>query len=133
MTQRSRLRRLASAIIERPDKHYLIVRRPEETERLWLFPRGIVDEGESPEAAMRRIARDDIGLSLEIVVGQPPLHVESGGERFEIRYFFCGVIQGEASPGPYAELRWISKAHLQEYEFDGVSKPVAEWMIENEE
>ena len=82
---------------------------------------------------MRRVAREDMGLTLEIVVGQPPLELESGGERFEIRYFFCGVIHGEARPGPYAEVRWVSRAHLREYDFDAASKPVVEWLVENEE
>jgi ADP-ribose pyrophosphatase YjhB (NUDIX family) len=133
MARRPRLRRIAAAIIERHDKHFLIARSKEEAERVWLFPRGIVRDDESAEAGMRRIAREDIGLMIEIVVGQPPLEVESGGERFEIRYFFCGLIHGDARPGPYAEVRWVSRAHLQEYDFDGASKPVVEWMVQNEE
>jgi hypothetical protein len=133
MAKRPRLRRIAAAIIERPDRHFLIALGKDEAERVWLFPRGVVREDESPEAAMRRITRDDIGLSVEIVVGQPPLEVESGGERFEIRYFFCGVIQGEVRPGPYVEVRWVLRAHLQEYDFDAASKPVAEWLVESEE
>ena len=133
MARRPRLRRVAAAIIERHDNHYLIARRAETVERVWLFPRGVVKDGESPETAMRRISVDDIGLTVEIMVGQPPLEIESDGERFEIRYFFCGVIQGEARPGPYAEVRWVPKTHLREYDFDGASKPVAEWILENEE
>jgi hypothetical protein len=53
------------------------------------------------------------------------------GREVEMRYFFCGVMDGEPRPGPYAEIRWVSKGHLREYEFDAPSKPVVDWLLES--
>jgi 8-oxo-dGTP diphosphatase len=121
-----------AAIIERHDDTVLIaLRSPTDPERrLWQFPHGRVEENESPEKGMRRIARDTLGLKIEIIVGQPPFLAHVEGREVEIRFFICGVLDGEATPGPYEEIRWISKHHLQEYEFDDISMPVVEWLLE---
>lgn len=132
---KSRLGRpYVAAIIERHDNHILIARlsKGDPDDRLWCFPRGRAKGGESPEAAMRRVTKEEIGIEVEIVVGQPPLVQDIAGERVEVRYFFCGVVAGSEQAGPYEALRWVPKHHLAEYEFDGPSKPVAEWVLGTE-
>ncbi|MFQ5415214.1 MAG: NUDIX hydrolase, partial [Phycisphaerae bacterium] len=58
----------AAAIIEDPDGRVLIVLPYDETgpDRRWRFPIGRVRDGESPEAAMRRITRSDLGVDVDI-------------------------------------------------------------------
>ncbi len=127
-----------AAIIERQDSFILIVRSSESKKSSdstgdgprWAFPRGRVKGDESPEAATRRTTREDLGIEVEIVVGQPPLAGEIGGERVELRFFFCGLISGGEETGPDDAIRWVPKHHLQEYEFDTVSQPVAAWLLE---
>jgi ADP-ribose pyrophosphatase YjhB (NUDIX family) len=121
----------SAGIIERQDNHVLIAlpKDGQPSSRVWRFPRGPVERDESPEAAMRRIAREQLGLHVEVVVGQPPLVERVEGREAELRYFFCGVAGEDADPGPYAEIRWVSKGHLREYEFDSPSKPVVEWLL----
>ena len=127
-----------AAIIERQNNDILIVRSPESSESSdstgggpkWMFPRGRVRDDESPEAAARRTTRDDLGIEVEIVVGQPPLVAEIGGERVELRFFFCGLISGGEESGPEDVIRWVPKHHLREYEFDVVTQPVADWLLE---
>jgi 8-oxo-dGTP diphosphatase len=122
----------AAALFERHDDHLLIARpvTSREDARHWVFPRGRANPGESAEAAMRRFAEADLGVRIEIVVGQPPFIARVGDEDVEMRYFFCGIITGEPRPGPYEEVRWVSKAHLREYDFDAASMPVVEWLLE---
>lgn len=131
MTPRRPRTILVAAIIERVDNHLLIALPMDEASaaRKWQFPRGLMREKESPEAAMRRIAQEKLGLSVDIVIGQPPLACEVDGQTIEIRYFFCGVMQSETTPGPYAEILWIPKVHLLEYDFDAPSQPVVEWIL----
>jgi ADP-ribose pyrophosphatase YjhB (NUDIX family) len=122
--------RYAAAIIERTDNHVLIALPPEtEQTRKWTFPRGLADPKESVEAALRRIALEQLGIIVELVIGQPPLLCDIDGRSCEIRYFFCGVSSGDAKPGPYSEIRWVTRAHLREYDFDDPSKAVVEWLL----
>lgn len=122
--------RFAAAIIERADNHILIALPfRQEPSRLWILPRGLANPGESAEAAMRRIAREQLGLFVELVIGQPPVPWEIDGKSAEVRYFFCGVSGGEAGNGPYSEIRWVPRAHLREYDFDAPCKTVVEWLL----
>lgn len=122
----------SAAIIERPDHHFLIARplAVSEQTRVWIFPRGKVAPTESPEAAMRRITRADLGVAIEVVIGQPPFLARIAEQEVEIRYFFCGITSNEPRKGPYEELRWVSRPHLREYDFDAVSEPVVQWLLE---
>jgi len=124
--------RVAVGIIERHDNHVLIV-LPSNSEgltRLWQFPRGYANADESPEQAMRRIAEEQIGVRVEVVVGRPPVTASLEGREIEMRCFFCGIADGEPHPGPYAEIRWVTRGHLREYEFDVPSKPIVDWLLE---
>lgn len=131
MTLQSNRPRFAAAIIERSDNHMLVA-LPHEAQdvRKWIFPRGMVERNESPEAAVLRIARVQLNLFVELVVGQPPFLCEIEGQASEVRYFFCGIAGGQASTGPYLEIRWVHKSHLREYDFDEASRPVVEWLLE---
>lgn len=121
-----------AALIERANNDLLIgLRVPgEDSPRLWSFPRGLANENETPEAAIRRVALELLGIPVEIVVGQPPITANVDGREALLRYFFCGVVSGEPSSRGYNELRWIPKAHLREYEFDSASQQVANWLVE---
>lgn len=121
----------AIGVIEQHDDHLLIATFKDRSDvsRLWQFPRGIVKPGESPEAAMRRVAKENLGVTVEIVVGQPPLLADVDGKQAELRYFFCSLSAGAPSAGSYAEIQWIPKAHLREYDFDAPSKPVVNWLL----
>jgi len=125
--------RVAVGIIEQHDNRVLIVlpSSPDDQTRLWQFPRGLANIDESPEQAMRRTAHEQLGISVEIVVGQPPVTATLDGREVEMRCFFCGVADGEPRPGPYAEIRWVSRGHLREYEFDAASEPVVDWLLDS--
>ena len=129
--RRIRRKSYAIGVIEQHDNHLLIATFKDRSDvsRLWQFPRGIVKSGESPEAAMRRVAKENLGVTVEIVLGQPPLLTELDGKQAELRYFFCSLSAGAPSTGSYAEIQWIPKAHLREYDFDAPSQPVVNWLL----
>jgi len=131
--RRARKQAYAAGIIERSDNHVLIVtfEEPDVLTRQWQFPRGLINRGESPEAAMRRIAKARLGIRIEIVVGQPPIMAEVDATAAELRYFFCGLVDGVARPGSYAEIQWIPRAHFVEYDFDPASQCVADWIADS--
>lgn len=121
-----------SGLVERHDNCMIIVRPAGVggVREPWEFPRGPAKVGESPEAAMRRVVGEQLGIEVEIVTGQPPLIEMIDGQGVELRYFFCGVIRGEPHRGPYEELRWVLKGHLREYDFAPNARKVADWIME---
>jgi 8-oxo-dGTP pyrophosphatase MutT (NUDIX family) len=133
MEEQARRSLYVAGIIEGHDNQLLIVLPKGSTgmSRQWQFPRGRAKTEESPEAAMRRMAEEDLGIKVEIIVAQPPLAMEVDGTVVELRYFICGVVRGELNMGPYRETRWVPKGHLREYELDKPSRPVAKWLLES--
>ena len=124
----------AAGVIEREDGHVLIAAGEDQSDssRLWQFPRCLVTPSETPEAAMRRFTAEEFGMPVEIIEGRPPLVCQVDGSEIELRYLFCGPVGDDPRKGPFAEIRWVPKAHLREYDFDPASKPVADWMLGND-
>ena len=123
---------IAAALIERYDDRLLIATTDsaDVVPRVWLFPRGTVKPDEFAEAALRRVVLEELGASIEIVVGEPPVLCPIDGVETEVRYFFCGLSAGEPKPGPYAAIEWVHPSKLGDYTFDGPSQPVADWLRE---
>jgi 8-oxo-dGTP pyrophosphatase MutT (NUDIX family) len=122
---------VVAGIIQRYDDRVLICRKnADDDRRRWVFPGGMMGEDRSPEAALRRLVLERVGLRIEIVVGQPPLLGQYEGRNVEYRFFTCGLADGEASPIGYAEVRWVVKSRLCEYEFDPPTDHVIRWFTE---
>ena len=123
----------AAGLIEDSDGNVLITRAPSalSSETRWRFPRGEVEKGESPEAAMRRIVRAHLGLHIEIIAGQPPIAAAVNRVEAELRYFFCGVAAEDSTTEAGVEVRWVAKGQLREYDFDEASISVARWLGES--
>ncbi len=117
----------SAGIIERSDGAVLICRRLDSPH--WQFPRGDLLGPESPEAAVRRAAREGVGLDVSVAVGQPPVVEQRGAESVMVRYFICHIRSGEATPRGYDEVRWILPGQLCEYDFDASTQKVVEWYI----
>ncbi len=105
----------------------------------WTFPGGAAEAGESPEAALRRILREQLNASVEIIQGQPPFDQRWDNILARWRFYFCdmgGEEQGGESEAInnryYGEIRWVPRVALREYEFDPVSQQVVDWMLEEQ-
>ncbi len=122
-----------AGIIERFDNSILIGLPKEGGDPLWEFPCGLAKQGESPEAAIRRVMPECVGLDIEIHVGQPPLMGQHKGLEVEFRFFLCGVSGGDALAIEYEEVRWVDKAELSRHALSLPSKGVAEWFTNDSE
>ncbi len=129
--KKPRLKILTIGVIEGKKNEYLIVLSQAEpvATRTWSFVSGFANAGESPEASMRRVTVEKLGIVIDIEVGQPPLVETMDGESIEVRCFFCTIKSGRADARAYEEIRWIAKGHLREYSFDPLSQKIAEWVL----
>jgi ADP-ribose pyrophosphatase YjhB (NUDIX family) len=116
---------IAVGVVENRSGEVLIGRA--EGSEAWVFPQAKVRAGETPEAAVRRAARE-LGLRVRIHTVQPPVEAETGGEKKIFRYHFCEG-GGQEGDGPFDETRWVLKGQLREYVFTGQDKEVVEWIL----
>jgi 8-oxo-dGTP diphosphatase len=115
------MRVVVAAVIERADRRLLIgQRRKSDSSPLkWEFPGGKVEDGETPEAALARELREELGVTMgkAVELGRVQHLYADRTERLEIRFYAVSILEGEISPKTFAQVAWVLPRELGEYEF----------------
>lgn len=105
----------------------LLARRPESgmLGGLWEFPGGSWSEAESPDAALERSLRKDIGM--RVLVGAPYAAIRHAYSHFRITVtpFRCEWRSGRPISREWSELRWIWPRDLKDYPLHRTSRKIA--------
>jgi 8-oxo-dGTP diphosphatase len=117
----------AVALIDR-DGRVLLARRPpgREMAGLWEFPGGKLREGETPEAALIRELREELGIDTAQSCLAPLAFASHRYERFHLLMplFACRVWRGIPRPREGQELKWVLPARLGDYPMPPADKPL---------
>lgn len=120
---------VVAAIIKR-DGRILTCRRPPHKARglLWEFPGGKVEPGETPEEAIVRECREELGITLvpqsvftEVTHHYPDLTVH-------LTFFLCSLPQGEPVPLEHDAIRWSAPEELADLPFCPADRGVADML-----
>jgi 8-oxo-dGTP diphosphatase len=117
----------AVALID-PDGRVLLARRPEgkALAGLWEFPGGKVDPGETPEAALIRELKEELGIDVAESCLAPFAFASHGYEKFHLLMplYLCrrwsGTVQGREGQA----LAWVRPQKLAEYPMPPADKPL---------
>lgn len=96
----------------------LLQKRPEGRQMagLWEFPGGKVDAGESPESALIRELKEELGIEIEaqnlipLTFASEPL----GDRNLLLLLYRCQAWVGEPQPLDTPELRWLQPSEMQD-------------------
>lgn len=115
------MRVVVTAIIERSDRRFLIgQRRRGDTSPLkWEFPGGKIEEGETPEAALARELREELGATMGkcVEVGRTRHKYASSPEEFEIRFYATSIKETVVEPKEFEQIVWALPKELGNYDF----------------
>jgi 8-oxo-dGTP diphosphatase len=121
MTETS-VKRSVSLAIHDEAGQVLLVQRPPDDEDLplaWGLPAASLRGGESWEDAVRRAARDKLGVDVRVGDALAAGHLDRPAYRLEMRLYEATLMSGEpavahAAPGvtQYVDWRWGSPAQL---------------------
>ena len=95
----------------------------------WEFPGGKVEPGETPEDALHRELREELGVRVGIGV---ELVGPDGGawrlsEQYVMRLWFAEVVDGEAEPlVEHDELRWLPSGQWLDVPWLDADVPIVE-------
>jgi 8-oxo-dGTP diphosphatase len=112
---------VVAAVIERADRRILIGqrRRSDSSPLKWEFPGGKVRPGESPEGALARELREELGATLRrsreiaCVRHSYPDRLDE----FEIRFFAAEIAEEQIVPRVFERVAWALPKELGDYDF----------------
>lgn len=115
------MRTVVAAVIERSDRRLLIgQRRRNDTSALkWEFPGGKVECGETPEAALARELKEELGVSLSkcVPIGRVVHRYAGTPEELEILFFAAAISYDELTPRTFERIAWVLPKELGDYDF----------------
>jgi 8-oxo-dGTP diphosphatase len=119
---------VVAAVIEREDRRLLIgQRRKNDSSHLkWEFPGGKVQNGESPEAALARELREELGVTLTkcAEIGRVRHQYKNIPDELEIRFYAAAFAEPEITPRCFEQIAWALPRELGDYDFLAANGPL---------
>ena len=121
----------AVALID-ADNRVLIAQRPEGKSMagLWEFPGGKVEAGETPEAALVREIKEELGIDLCLTCLAPLNFASHAYETFHLLMplYLCRTWEGELAPREGQKIEWVRAMHLSRYPMPPADEPLIPWL-----
>ncbi|GGA34864.1 8-oxo-dGTP diphosphatase MutT [Pelagibacterium lentulum] len=118
---------VACALVD-ADRRVLIAQRPQgkQLAGLWEFPGGKVDPGETPEAALIRELREELGVETQEACLAPLTFASHSYENFHLLMplYVCRKWQGDPQSHEHSALKWVSPRNLRDYPMPPADEPL---------
>jgi 8-oxo-dGTP diphosphatase len=113
------LRFVAAALIVRSGQVLIGQRRADQPMAMqWEFPGGKIEAGESPEQALARELREELGIEASVGARVTRIrHNYRHGGAVDLQFFTVNEFSGEIENRIYHQVRWVRLEELPEYEF----------------
>jgi 8-oxo-dGTP diphosphatase len=119
---------VAAVALVDPDGRILLAKRPEgkSLAGLWEFPGGKVEQGETPEAALIRELKEELGINVEQSCLAPLTFASHAYEDFHLLMplYVCRRWKGIAQALEGQELKWVRAKNLRDYPMPPADLPL---------
>lgn len=91
---------------------------------LWEFPGGKLENGESPEAAVVRECREEVGIDVEVDRILEVTHHHYPEKEVLLLFYRCSLVGGEVQHLQVADHVWVLPEALEQYPLPPADGPV---------
>lgn len=110
------------------DSRILLQQRPKgkHLEGMWEFPGGKVDDGESPETALVRELKEELGIDITESCLAPFTFASHAYDDFQILMplYLCRVWKGLVQPLEGQTLKWVRPTDMPQYPMPPADEPL---------
>ena len=109
--------RVVAAVIRKDDKIFATQRGYGELKGGWEFPGGKIEEGETPQEALKREIEEE--LDTEISVGELIDTIEYDYPHFHLSMdcFWCEIVEGKLVLKEHEAARWLDRKTMDDVEW----------------
>ncbi len=96
----------------------------------WEFPGGKIEMGESPEEALARELREELGIDADVGALKMAASHQYGETGIVILFYDVSYWKGEIKPVHHMELRWVYPSELKDLPLPEANKKLLPKIIE---
>lgn len=123
----------ACALVD-ADGRVLLAQRPDGKQfaGLWEFPGGKVEPGETPEEALVRELREELGIETKTACLAPLTFVSHSYEAFHLLMplYVCRRFWGTPQPLEAKALKWVRPKQMRDYPMPPADAPLIPFLID---
>nr|WP_203566177.1 8-oxo-dGTP diphosphatase MutT [Aurantimonas aggregata] len=124
---------VACALID-TDNRILLTERPagKSLAGLWEFPGGKLDSGETPEAALIRELREELGIETQAACLAPLTFASHSYDGFHLLMplYVCRRYEGIPSGREGQRLKWVRASQLRDYPMPPADEPLIAHLVD---
>ena len=106
--------RVVAAVIRKEDKVFATQRGYGNYKDWWEFPGGKIEEGESPEEALKREIREELDIDLEITAFLKTIDYDYPEFHLSMDCYWCRIREGQLKLLEHEAARWLPLNDLRQ-------------------